>query len=513
MAAFKLVQMEGFGYDLKAKTQQIIAKAQAIGAGVHFLSLNALCPLDLFKLQFANAYLEHVPQSLELIAKSLDASQELFLVTYTSDCNLALYKLTQQQITCYPLKLQLCDPHFTLGYSYLEHACCVVVLFGDVCRDLKLFAEKFLQLMQHEAQVIENIVIIAALNWVLPGTKPIETCILDLAYHLKRPIFFLNSLGLDLGRMYYGASFIAGSAGTLLAKAKFLREDVLAPNINIICQDQEPLEQLFLVLVAGLKAFCKEVACKHLFLGLSGGLDSALVLAISAKAYAKDKITPVLMPSPFNAASSTQDALTLCHNLQIAPLTLPITPSFDLLQNELQEALSHFETSAKDVTFENMQARIRGLFLVTLANRAQGIVLNTSNKSEIAMGYSTLYGDTVGAIAVLGDLLKTQVYALAHWYNETQISGLIPETILTKAPSAELRPNQKDTDSLPEYAILDHYLEEIFQGKVPEDTQGLAIYKQVQSQEFKRLQEPPALIVSNYALGHSVRFPWLGRFK
>ena len=190
-------------------------------------------------------------------------------------------------------------------------------------------------------------------------------------------------------------------------------------------------------------------------LGLSGGIDSALTAAIAAEALGADHVLGVLMPSPFSSRGSVDDSLALAATLGIETLTLPIEPAMQAIDDTLRDA---FAGAPRDVTEENIQARIRGNLLMALSNKRGALLLTTGNKSELAVGYCTLYGDMSGGLGVIADVPKTMVYRVARWLNESSAAPVIPEAILTKAPSAELRPNQTDQDSLPPYDVLDDIL-------------------------------------------------------
>nr|MCR5563936.1 NAD(+) synthase [Desulfovibrio sp.] len=250
---------------------------------------------------------------------------------------------------------------------------------------------------------------------------------------------------------------------------------------------------------------------------LSGGVDSALVCCIAAEALGAENVIAVRMPSPYSSRGSLDDAAALAENLGIpAPYTIPIAPAMTAFSAMLAPAFADAPANAGDVTFENLQARIRGVVLNALANRLGALILNTGNKSEAAMGYSTLYGDTVGALAVIGDLTKTRVYALCRWFNAARGAAVIPDAILTKEPSAELRPNQKDSDSLPPYEELDAALEGILPtqaGATAKAGMRRDIFDRICQSEFKRRQEPPALAASATPFGKGWSVPIAGRFR
>ena len=252
-------------------------------------------------------------------------------------------------------------------------------------------------------------------------------------------------------------------------------------------------------------------------LGLSGGIDSALTAAIAADAIAPDHVLGVLMPSPYSSRGSIDDSLALARNLGIATLTLPIEPAMRAMDDTLREA---FAGTARDVTEENIQARIRGNLLMALSNKRGALLLTTGNKSELSVGYCTLYGDMSGGLAVIADVPKTMVYRVSRWLNETNQRAIIPERILTKAPSAELRPNQTDQDSLPPYDVLDDILQRHIEQHQPAGEIVAAgfdpatvrrVLRLVQLAEFKRKQAAPGLKVTDRAFGTGWRMPIAAR--
>jgi NAD+ synthase (glutamine-hydrolysing) len=251
-------------------------------------------------------------------------------------------------------------------------------------------------------------------------------------------------------------------------------------------------------------------------LGLSGGIDSAVVFALAAEALGNQNVLGVLLPSPYSSEHSIADALQLAKNLNASTTTIPISPAFEAIKLSLSPA---FEGLAEDLTEENMQARIRGVLLMAMSNKKGYILLNTSNKSEAAVGYGTLYGDMCGGLSVIGDVYKTQVYALANYINRDK--EIIPNNSIVKPPSAELRPDQKDSDSLPEYDILDKVLHcYIEQKKGPSEiiAQGFDIalvnrvLKLVNTNEYKRFQTAPMIRVSTKAFGLGRRMPLVGKY-
>jgi len=271
------------------------------------------------------------------------------------------------------------------------------------------------------------------------------------------------------------------------------------------------------VLVAFLRDETKRAGFERLVLGLSGGIDSALTAAIASEALGADQVLGVLMPSPFSSRGSVDDSLELAANLGIRTLVLPINDAMEAMDRTLAEP---FAGTARDATEENIQARIRGNLLMALSNKRSALLLTTGNKSELAVGYCTLYGDMSGGLGVIADVPKTMVYRVATWLNESSARRRIPEPILTKAPSAELRPNQTDQDSLPPYDVLDDILQRHIERHEPADEIIAAgfdpatvhrVLRLVRAAEFKRKQAAPGLKVTDRAFGTGWRMPIAAR--
>jgi NAD+ synthase/NAD+ synthase (glutamine-hydrolysing) len=254
-------------------------------------------------------------------------------------------------------------------------------------------------------------------------------------------------------------------------------------------------------------------------LGLSGGVDSALTAAVAVDALGADHVLGVLMPSPFSSRGSVDDSLALAARLGIQTLTLPIEPAMRAFDETLRDA---FAGAPRDVTEENIQARIRGNLLMALSNKRCALLLTTGNKSELAVGYCTLYGDMSGGLGVIADVPKTMVYRIARWLNQSSEAPIIPEAILTKAPSAELRPDQTDQDSLPPYDVLDQILQRHIERQEPAaeiiaagfDAETVRrVLRLVRAAEFKRKQAAPGLKVTDRAFGTGWRMPIAARVE
>jgi NAD+ synthase (glutamine-hydrolysing) len=279
---------------------------------------------------------------------------------------------------------------------------------------------------------------------------------------------------------------------------------------------EHELGQLRSALVLGIRDFFSKQHLTKAVVGLSGGIDSALVTVLATEALGSDRVTAILLPSPYSSAHSVEDSLELAGRLGVQCIQIPIHAAFGAHKESLEQA---FGRPLGDLTEQNLQSRIRCAMLMAAANEWGAVLLNTSNKSEMSVGYGTLYGDTSGALSVLGDLFKTRVYRLARYINRSH--GLIPDHIIEKAPSAELKPGQTDSDDLPPYAMLDAILElYVEKGKDPEYLIDLGfdahwvnrIIRMVDACEFKRFQSPPVLRVTEKAYGRGRVMPLVGKY-
>lgn len=335
------------------------------------------------------------------------------------------------------------------------------------------------------------------------------------------PVIYCNTVGAHTELIFDGASLVFDAKGNKVCELKSFAEQILTVDTNSLNpshngKPKEKIEWIHDALIFGIREYFSKLGFSRAILGLSGGIDSAVVLVLAAKALGKDNVKPVLLPSTFSSEHSVTDSLELCHRIDVSPFTIPIHNTFESALDSLKP---YFKTPEFGIAEENMQARIRALFLMALSNKNGYILLNTSNKSEAAVGYGTLYGDMCGGLSVIGDVYKTQVYELAAFINRRQ--EIIPFNILTKAPSAELRPNQKDSDSLPPYDLLDAILHlYIEERKGPSEIKALGyddalVYKVlrlVNTNEYKRHQTPPILRISPKAFGSGRRMPIVGKY-
>lgn len=328
------------------------------------------------------------------------------------------------------------------------------------------------------------------------------------AKNLRSAFIYTNLVGAQDEIVFDGASFALDSKGKEIMQSLMFEEDLNIIDFPKGDSGRRPLakekeEILRSALVLGVRDFCKKVGIEKLHLGLSGGIDSALVACLAVDAMGPQNVVGVAMPSQFNAEESLSLATRLSYNLGIQLIEVSIHKSYEVLKSEIDRA---FNISKFGIMHENLQARIRGLILMAYANSKASLLLNTSNKSELAAGYSTLYGDLCGGLSPIGDLTKSEVYELAKLYNSQQ--EIIPERILARAPSAELRPNQKDEDSLPPYPDLDSCVVKIVEHCKPAKTKTEKWLTQTLfKSEFKRWQAPPILKISTHSFGRGRRFP------
>ena len=344
----------------------------------------------------------------------------------------------------------------------------------------------------------------------------------------KLPLLYVNLTGANTDLIFDGGSLIYDSKAKLVFEGSYFEEDFIICEINtagqpvVLGKDMAVAkvvskeERIYKALLLGVSDFFSKMGFKKAILGLSGGIDSALVTVLAADALGKENVHTVLMPSQFSSDHSIDDSIQLVKKLGVTHEIIPIKSVYDAYLQALEK---DFKGLPFNLTEENIQARIRGTLLMALSNKFGYILLNTSNKSELSVGYGTLYGDMCGGLSVIGDLYKTEVFELVEHINRKE--EIIPNHILTKPPSAELRTDQKDSDSLPPYDILDKILyqyielangpDEIIASGLDEPT-VLRILKMVNNNEFKRFQTPPILRVSSKAFGRGRRMPIVAKY-
>jgi NAD+ synthase (glutamine-hydrolysing) len=410
-----------------------------------------------------------------------------------------------------------------------------VFLFGDqklgitICEDIwndKTFWAKPLydrdpvsELAAQQASLIINI---SGSPYTI-GKRALRSDMLRaLAKSHNLPVVYVNQVGGNDSLVFDGGSVVVLPGGRIAARAKSFEEDLVMYDTEtsageVHSQPSDELDQVLQALICGTRDYVQKSGFREVVVGLSGGIDSSVVAAIAVAALGPENVLGVSMPGPYSSEGSRKDARQLADNLGIKFLTIPITDVFQAYKATLADA---FHGRAEDVTEENLQARVRGNLLMALSNKFGSMVISTGNKSEMAVGYCTLYGDMAGGLAMLSDVPKTMVYALVDSINRDR--ELIPRASVEKPPSAELRPNQTDQDSLPPYEILDQilkaYIEEL---KCPEEIAAefsidLGLVRSISAKfdrnEYKRRQAPPGLKITSRAFGLGRPFPIVQKF-
>ncbi len=341
----------------------------------------------------------------------------------------------------------------------------------------------------------------------------------------KIPIIFVNLVGGNDGIIFDGASIVADAHGKIILQAPPFKEfigtvDLDCDTADKFCLTGDDSETIHDALVLGVRDYARKNGFTRAVIGLSGGIDSAVVAALACEAIGAENVLSVMMPSPFSSRSSIDDSVELGKRLGMPVIEQPISQAYETLREQLK--LSSPSVGKGSTAAENLQSRLRGNILMTISNSENRLLLSTGNKSELALGYCTLYGDTNGGLAVIGDVLKTEVYALANYLNRER--EIIPQAIIDKRPSAELAPGQFDDQSLPPYDQLDRVLKLYFEQKATpseivatgfEEEFVLDILNRVESpaNEFKRRQLPPTLIISRNAIGIGRRRPVTHRYR
>ncbi|MFL6374058.1 MAG: NAD+ synthase [Pyrinomonadaceae bacterium] len=343
----------------------------------------------------------------------------------------------------------------------------------------------------------------------------------------KKPIVFVNLVGGNDGIIFDGASLIADEEGDIILQATAFEEFVETVELDVRKPDARGIsgaecESIHQALVLGVRDYARKNGFKKALIGLSGGIDSALVVAIACEALGPENVLCVMMPSPFSSEGSIKDSQELIRNLGCDGRIEPISDTFNTLLHQMK--LNEPTKSGDSLAAENMQSRIRGVILMAISNAEGRLLLSTGNKSELAVGYCTLYGDTNGGLAVLGDVLKTEVWEIGREVNRQAGRELIPNKIIDKKPSAELAPNQFDQDSLPPYELMDPVLKMYFElkaapseiisaGHDPELVYSLLNKVEHPANEFKRQQLPPTIIISRNAIGVGRRRPITHKYR
>jgi len=368
----------------------------------------------------------------------------------------------------------------------------------------------------------DSIVNLSASPFAAGKHKRREEMLSAMAHRHHVPLVYVNQYGGNDDLVFDGRSVAFDAAGEPTARGRSFESDIVLCDLASTAAlgpatDLDAESEIWRALVLGTRDYARKCGFAHAVLGLSGGIDSSLTAAIAAEALGAANVLGVLMPSPYSSRGSVDDSLQVAANLGVATLTLPIADVMRVMEETLRDA---FAGTARDVTEENIQARIRGNLLMALSNKRGALLLTTGNKSELAVGYCTLYGDMSGGLGVIADVPKTMVYRVARWLNGRSGRAIIPDAVLTKAPSAELRPNQTDQDSLPPYDVLDEILRRHIERHQPAGEIAAAgfdpatverVLTLVRRAEFKRKQAAPGLKVTDRAFGTGWRMPIAAR--
>jgi NAD+ synthase (glutamine-hydrolysing) len=404
-------------------------------------------------------------------------------------------------------KGRLENNHFKIGKKNFFLTICEDIWAWSDSKGRSLYTENPIQKIKNKK--VDLVINMSASPFFIDKLKHREFVVKKTAQHFKAPMIYVNLVGAQDEIIYDGHSFLVDKNG----KRKFICHD-FEEDLNVFDLETlkdwnakykvtEPTEQLRKALVLGIRDFCTKSGLSKVHLGLSGGIDSAVVACLAVDALGANNVRLFALPTEFNSALSSDLANNLAKNLKIKMQTITIQSAFENIRATLDNA---FEVKEFQLMHENIQSRLRGLFLMAYANKANSLLLTTGNKSEYATGYATLYGDMCGGLAVIGDLTKKQVYEIAKHYNLHY--ELIPQEIITRAPSAELRPNQKDQDSLPEYDLLDEAVRNLVEKRKRASTKTeFWLVNTLMKTEFKRWQAAPILKISEHSFGRGRRYP------
>ena len=345
-----------------------------------------------------------------------------------------------------------------------------------------------------------------------------ETLTIRRAKQFSAPVLYVNPVGGQDEVVFDGGSHVVNAQGELCLRAPMFEEEVSVwhgeEGAKSIAQLPDDMAQLNQALVMGVCDYVRRNACSQVVIGLSGGIDSAVVAVIAVEALGAENVLGVLLPSKYSSEHSLHDAHALVENLAIESITLPIADGVASIDKTLTDTFAAWGKSEPDVTEENIQARIRGVLLMAISNKTGRMLLTTGNKSEMAVGYATLYGDMAGGFAVIKDVYKMQVFALANYMNRR--GEVVPQNTIDKPPSAELAPDQKDSDSLPDYNVLDAILEATIEERLSVDdivargfdrAEVVRVVRMLQNSEYKRRQAPPGVKITKRAFGRDRRYP------
>jgi len=413
------------------------------------------------------------------------------------------------------------EPGYEANYFTLDNVKVGVSICEDLWNDEQFWGKRSYEINPIEELArlgVDVIVNLSASPYTVGKQKLREEMLNHAATSYNKPIIYVNQIGGNDDLVFDGNSVAFNSRGELVCRAKSWATDLVAVDLDNLSpikteeQDREDSNQeIYNALVLGVKDYARKCGFSQAILGLSGGIDSALVAAVASEALGAENVLGVLMPSPYSSGHSVSDGVDLVNSLGIKSQKLEIENAMKAYDTILDPMFAGTEFGVAE---ENIQSRIRGNLLMAIANKFGYLLLSTGNKSEMAVGYCTLYGDMNGGLAVIADVPKTRVFELCRWLNKDRV--IIPNNIITKPPSAELKPDQKDSDSLPDYEILDDILERIVcQHQSPTEIVEAGhdreivskVIKLVTRAEFKRRQAPPGIKITDRAFGTGWRMP------
>lgn len=471
--------------------------------------------------------IEQCPDLPLVFGSIVERDGRLYNAAIAAQNGALLAQATKQLLPTYDVfdEQRYFTPGTELLVTHLGNARCAVSICEDAWSDTEQGKRRygFDPLAKVTEQGCDLLVNLSASPFILDKYTFRDSLFGSIARRHGVPVAMVNQVGANDELIFDGHSGVWQKDGTLIARGKSFEEDLVVAALDsgaVAAERASDPELAYRALVLGLRDYARKCGFSKAVLGLSGGIDSALVATIAADALGPQNVIGVAMPSRYSSDHSIADARQLAQNLGVQFDVIPIEPMFAQFLGSLKDPLDAFAaTYPGDVTWENVQARLRGVTVMALSNRTGAIALTTGNKSEAAVGYCTLYGDMAGGLSVINDVPKTLVYDIARWINRD--AERIPWSSITKAPSAELRPDQKDEDSLPPYAVLDPILELFVEDGLNVDdivARGferetvVRVVKLVRSTEYKRRQAAPGLIITSKAFGPGRRMPLAQRY-
>lgn len=528
--------------DLKAnaeKMRRIYSKVVAMGADLVVFPELALCGYPPEDLLLKKHFLENNRRVLEALAAACTHSPAIVGFPHADGEHLFNSAAVLQNGSVKNIYRKANLPnygvfdeqrYFKAGSKPLILNIKDLIVVVTICRDI--WELDWLKDFLKKSTPFQLLVNLSASPFYLGKTSKREKIISDCAKSFNCAVCYCNLIGGQDELIFDGRSVFADPAGSIVAKARAFDEDLLIADIvtennkvKVVPSRPRPpqpadrTDEIYQALVLGTRDYTRKNGFDSVLLGLSGGIDSSVVAAIAAAALAPDKVTGITMPSRFNSPQTIASARKVAENLGIRFLTIPIGPVLDQFDKSLQIAAGW---NNRTIAYENLQARIRGTILMSLSNQFGSLVLTSSNKSETAVGYATLYGDTAGGFAVIKDVPKTLVYRLAEHINRINGRKVIPADVISRPPTAELKEDQKDTDSLPPYDLLDKILEgyveqdksarQLVESGLPEDV-VFRVINMVDRNEYKRRQSPPGIKIMPKAFGRDRRLPITNRYR